>query len=178
MAEEEEEKEEEEEERSVISVCSRGRKSETVCLRVCFPICSPATISVSSVYMLFMSLTYMCPCLCVHVRPCLCVCVCVCVCAIQFMPEKSDKVPVHFPRFTNHFHGLTTQFDIFSYNRERSPDDSLHCVYAFFPYFVLLWWLQLLLRLTHTCPGLLLLLLLPLLPQFIRHRLLWILAKT
>ena len=107
------------------------------------------------------------------------VCVCVCVCAIQFMPEKSDKVPVHFPRFTNHFHGLTTQFDIFSYNRERSPDDSLHCVYAFFPYFVLLWWLQLLLRLTHTCPGLLLLLLLlPLLPQFIRHRLLWILAKT
>ena len=105
-----------------------------MCLRVCFPICSPATISVSSVYMLFMSLTYMCPCLCVHVRPCLCVCVCVCVCvcAIQFMPEKSDKVPVHFPRFTNHFHGLTTQFDIFSYNRERSPDDSLHCVYAFF----------------------------------------------
>lgn len=49
----------------------------------------------------------------------------------QSMHGEGDKVPVHSPRFANHFHGLTTRFDIFSYNRVRSPDDSLQCVYAF-----------------------------------------------
>lgn len=71
-----EEEEEEEEEGSVISVCLRTRKKarprgEKVCCvhmpaSVCFPNRSPATISISSVYMLFMSLTYMCSCLRVH----------------------------------------------------------------------------------------------------------------
>lgn len=72
-----EEEEEEEEEGSVISVCLRTRKKARpwggercvacTCQQVCvFPNRSPATISISSVYMLFMSLTYMCSCSRVH----------------------------------------------------------------------------------------------------------------
>lgn len=80
-----------------------------VCLQVCVFQSAPAP--------------YLCL-LCVYViheldlnvlRLCLCVFVCVSV-----HPGESDKVPVHFPRFTNHFHGLTTQSDIFPYNRVRS----------------------------------------------------------
>lgn len=70
---------------------------------VCHPICFPAAICVWSVYMLFMSLTYMCP----HFGARVLVCVRMLVCVLSVQAGDCDKVPVHFPRFTNHFHGLT-----------------------------------------------------------------------
>ena len=103
-------------------VCDiRVSEGETEGKSVCFPIFSPATISASSVYMLFISLTYM--------WPCLCVCVCVCV---SLHARESDKVLVHFPEI----HQPLSRSDhpvlyVFSYNRVRSPDDSPHTVYAF-----------------------------------------------
>lgn len=115
----------------LILVHFRAREQDTgrsvcvcvcACQHACFPISSPATISVSYVYMLFMSLTYTCLCVCA------CVLVCVCVC-ITLPAAGCDKVPVQFPRFTSHFHGLAAQCDVRGYKRMRSPDDSLHCAF-------------------------------------------------
>lgn len=79
------------------------------------------------------------------------VCACVDVCVCHSMQGESDKVLVHFPRFTNHFHGLTTQSDIFSYNRVQSLDDSLHYAYAFILCLTVV--LMLVLRPSYTCPA-------------------------
>lgn len=94
------------------------RKTTKKKKQVCVFQSSFLPLSVSAVYMLFMSLTYMCPCLCVHVW----------VCA-STRAGVNDKVLVHFPRFTNHFHGLTTQFDISSYNRMRFLADNNSTVF-------------------------------------------------
>lgn len=95
-----------------------GEKNKTKKKQVCVFQSSFLPLSVSAVYMLFMSLTYMCPCLCMHVW----------VCASTHA-GVNDKVLVHFPRFTNHFHGLTTQFDISSYNRMRFLADNNSTVF-------------------------------------------------
>ena len=100
-----------------------------VCVCVCLCVC----VYVVCVFSNLLPSLYLCLfCLDVihelDLRTCTCMCVWVCV---SVDSGESDSVPVHFPGFTNGFHGLTTQSDVFSYKRVRRAVHYLHCVYAF-----------------------------------------------